>query len=103
MDKDRRTEQKTRHVYHFGKRNAFRLDLNESRKGFCRTTTTTTAATAYLPHFVVDLRLCLLQDVLVGGQHEEGEGHDRGGGVVPCQQEHQGVGFDLVLRQTCGQ
>ena len=66
-------------------------------------TTTKTTATAYLPHFVVDLRLRLLQDVLVGGQHKEGEGHDRGGGVVSCQQEHQGVGLDLVLRQTCGQ
>ena len=36
MDKDRRTEQKTWQVYNFGKRNVFRLDLNESRKGFCR-------------------------------------------------------------------
>ena len=31
----RRTEQKTWQVYSFGKRNVFRLDLNESREGFC--------------------------------------------------------------------
>ena len=35
MDKDRSTEQKTWQVYNFWKRNVFRLDLNESRKGFC--------------------------------------------------------------------
>ena len=32
---DRGTEQKTWQVYNFGKRNVFRLDLNESREGFC--------------------------------------------------------------------
>ena len=36
MDKDISTEQKTWLVYNFGKRNVFRLDLNESREGFCR-------------------------------------------------------------------
>ena len=36
MDKDVSTEQKTRQVYNFGKRNVFRLDLNESREGFCQ-------------------------------------------------------------------
>ena len=35
MDKDISTEQKTWQVYNFGKRNVFRLDLNESREGFC--------------------------------------------------------------------
>ena len=29
-------EQKTWQVYNFRKRNVFRLDLNESREGFCR-------------------------------------------------------------------
>ena len=29
-------EQKTWQVHNFGKRNVFRLDLNESREGFCR-------------------------------------------------------------------
>ena len=29
-------EQKTWQVYNFGKRNVFRLDLNESREGFCQ-------------------------------------------------------------------
>ena len=29
-------EQKTWQVYNSGKRNIFRLDLNESREGFCR-------------------------------------------------------------------
>ena len=37
MDKDISTEQKTWQVYNFGKRNVFRLDLNESRGGFPRT------------------------------------------------------------------
>ena len=32
MDGD--MEQETWHVYNFGKRNVFRLDLNESREGF---------------------------------------------------------------------
>ena len=36
MDEDISTEQKTWQVYNFGKRNVFRLDLNESREGFCR-------------------------------------------------------------------
>ena len=36
MDKDNSTEQKTWQVYNFVKRNVFRLDLNESREGFCR-------------------------------------------------------------------
>ena len=36
MDKDISTEQKTWQVYNLGKRNVFRLDLNESREGFCR-------------------------------------------------------------------
>ena len=36
MDEDISTEQKTWQVYNFGKRNVFRLDLNESRQGFCR-------------------------------------------------------------------
>ena len=36
MDKDISTEQKTWQVYNFGKRNVFRLDLNESREGFWR-------------------------------------------------------------------
>ena len=36
MDKDSSMKQKTWQVYNFGKRNVFRLDLNESRKGFCR-------------------------------------------------------------------
>ena len=36
MDKDNSTEQKTWQVYKFGKRNVFRLDLDESREGFCR-------------------------------------------------------------------
>ena len=35
MDEDS-TEQKTWQVYNFGKRNVFRLDLNESREDFCR-------------------------------------------------------------------
>ena len=37
MDKDISTEQKTQQVYNFGKRKIFRLDLNESREGFCWT------------------------------------------------------------------
>ena len=36
MDGDINTEQETWHVYNFGKRNVFRLHLNESREGFCR-------------------------------------------------------------------
>ena len=36
MDEDCSTEQKTRRVYSFGKRNVFMLHLNESREGFCR-------------------------------------------------------------------
>ena len=36
MNKDISTEQKTWQVYNFGKRNVFRLNLNESREGFCR-------------------------------------------------------------------
>ena len=36
MDKDISMEQKTWQVYNFGKRNVFRLDLNESREGFCQ-------------------------------------------------------------------
>ena len=36
MDIDTSTKQKTWQVYSFGKRNVFRLDLNESREGFCR-------------------------------------------------------------------
>ena len=36
MDKDISTEQKTWQVYNFGKRNVFRLDLNECRESFCR-------------------------------------------------------------------
>ena len=36
MDKDISTEQKTWQVYNFGKRNVFRLDLNECRGSFCR-------------------------------------------------------------------
>ena len=36
MDEDSRMEQKTWQVYSFGKRNVFRLHLNESRKGYCR-------------------------------------------------------------------
>ena len=36
MDEDISTEQKTWQFYNFGKRNVFRLDLNESREGFCR-------------------------------------------------------------------
>ena len=36
MDEGISTEQKTWQVYDFGKRNVFRLDLNESRNGFCR-------------------------------------------------------------------
>ena len=36
MDKDSSMEQKTWQVYSLGKRNVFRLDLNESRKGFCQ-------------------------------------------------------------------
>ena len=35
MDKDTRSR-KIWQVYNFGKRNIFRLDLNESREGFCR-------------------------------------------------------------------
>ena len=36
MDEDSRTEQKTwRQAYSFGKRNVFRLHLNESREDFC--------------------------------------------------------------------
>ena len=34
MDEDSGMEQKTRQVYNFGKRNVFRLHLNESREGF---------------------------------------------------------------------
>ena len=34
MDEDISTEQKTWQVYNLGKRNVFRLDLNESRGGF---------------------------------------------------------------------
>ena len=45
MDKDISTEQKTWEVHNFGKRNVFRLDLNESREGFCRRDNTTTATT----------------------------------------------------------
>ena len=36
MDEDISTEQKTWQFNNFGKRNVFRLDLNESREGFCR-------------------------------------------------------------------
>ena len=36
MDEDISTEQKTWQVYNLGKINVFRLDLNESREGFCR-------------------------------------------------------------------
>ena len=36
MDEDISKEQKTWQVYSFGKRNVFRLDLNESREGFCQ-------------------------------------------------------------------
>ena len=35
MVEDISTKQKTWQVYNFGKRNVFRLDLNESREGFC--------------------------------------------------------------------
>ena len=35
MDGDSSTEQKTWQVYNLGQRNVFRLDLNESRDGFC--------------------------------------------------------------------
>ena len=35
MDKDSSAEQKTWQVYSYGKRNVFRLRLNESREGFC--------------------------------------------------------------------
>ena len=36
MDKDISTEQKTWQIYNFGKRNVFRLHLNESRHGVGR-------------------------------------------------------------------
>ena len=36
MDENSSTEQKTGQAYNFGKRNVFRLDLNESRESFCR-------------------------------------------------------------------
>ena len=36
MDEDSSLEQKTWQIYSFGKRNVFRLDLNESREGFCQ-------------------------------------------------------------------
>ena len=36
MDGDSSTEQKTWQVYSLGKRNIFRLHLNESRDGFCQ-------------------------------------------------------------------
>ena len=36
IDEDISMEQKTWQVYNFGKRNVFRLDLNESRKAFCQ-------------------------------------------------------------------
>ena len=36
MDEDSSTEQKTLHVYNFGKSNVIRLNLNESRENFCR-------------------------------------------------------------------
>ena len=36
MDEDSSTEQNAWEVYSFGKRNVFRLHLNESREGFCR-------------------------------------------------------------------
>ena len=36
MDEDSSTEQKTWQVYSLGKRNVFRLHLNESRERFCR-------------------------------------------------------------------
>ena len=36
MDKDISMEQKTWQVYNSGKRNVFRLELNEAREGFCR-------------------------------------------------------------------
>ena len=36
MDEDSTTGQKTRQVCSFGKRDVFRLHLNESREGFCR-------------------------------------------------------------------
>ena len=36
-DEDISMEQKTWQAYNFGKRNVFRLDMNESRQGFCQT------------------------------------------------------------------
>ena len=36
MDEDSSTGQKTWQAYSFGKRNVFRLHLNESREGFCQ-------------------------------------------------------------------
>ena len=36
MDEDSSTEKKTWQVHSFGKRNVFRLHLNEPREGFCR-------------------------------------------------------------------
>ena len=36
MDKDISTKEKKWQVYNFGKRNVFRLNLNESSDGFCR-------------------------------------------------------------------
>ena len=37
MDEDSSMEQKTWRVYCFVKRDGFRLDLNDSREGFCQT------------------------------------------------------------------
>ena len=36
MDEDSSLEQKTWQIYSFGKRNIFRLHLNEFREGFCQ-------------------------------------------------------------------
>ena len=52
---------------------------------------------AHFPQFHVDLILSFKQDLGVGGQMEEGEGQGGGRGVKTSQQEHDGVGLDLVV------
>ena len=43
------TEQKTWHVHSFGKRNVFRLHLNESSEGFCQRGRRSTSFHVYGP------------------------------------------------------
>ena len=52
---------------------------------------------AHFPQFLVDLLLSFKQDLRVGGQKEDGKGQGGGRGVKTSQQEHDGVGLDLVV------